>query len=244
MKKEFIAPNGEKRKRLKRAYHLENGSVKPIFKERNLTFESGCIEDVKLVKNNSKVRKENYILEIENDVGVDEDVTETDNEEFEDENIIFESNDSEDNMSLIDPHTGQMISDVTNSYSSTLLNSLDSISDSEDFEANQSPQDASDDIHESSIECSIESSTADHILHYIHKKFRKGYELDKEKASNPDQPYQPDIQGVTVDPQQQHVHLNIITKPAAHYQSNYIQERYPSMLNIYQSHTSIISESL
>ena len=241
MKREFIAPPGEKRKRLKRAYELENGCVKPIFEADNSISnneskqETNCDENDTItmenkIRGNTVIEKVQEVEYLTNDESSETEILDK-NEIISEEAVIDE------NMSLLDPDTGEILtnekfcytSNITKGYSNILPdadyrgfeNKEESICDTTDTDESSSPINTTDDMitYESDKEKNLGAScSAEHILHYIHKKFKK--RCDIKVPSTMLYPYQADIQEVTVNPLEEKVELNIIARSPPKQQQN------------------------
>ena len=140
-------------------------------------------------------------------------------------------------MSLLDPDTGEILTNETFCDTSSkprgyennssdaeyrvFDNQKEMVCDSTDTDESSSPINTTDDIltYESDKEKNLGAScSAEHILHYIHKKFKK--RCDIKVPSTMLYPYQADIQEVTVYPQEEKVELNIIARSPPKQQQN------------------------
>jgi len=249
MKREFIAPSGGKRKRLKRAYELEDGIIKPIFTDEDSTSAMESPQDMDCERNNLNVQRgsnnENETREI---IRVEEEFSESHSihkniVDGEKRDTFFLEETTEEDMSLIDPDTGEIVLKQTICETVPEDKNIISLSDGHNYIPDNSkgifkdqesvirtiPENISNKGPGPAMAITDEKSenkklvtrcTAEHILHYIHKKFKKRYDMSV--GSTTHYPYQSDIQQVTVVPQRENVELNIITKsPSQNTQNRY-----------------------
>ena len=282
MRKEFITPAGEKRKRLRRNYEIDNGSVKPIFEYSDKddghflsdmeyttenrseaeirTLANTVSEYVETAESNSLIKQVNGgNIQIQ-DVDTMEDI-----QIIESSDKIFEDIKIMDNESQIDPDTGQIISEKKdqtfldgfsedsidnhnkNNYichggSSSLPDrskGLFEVQDQSleieniniiDLKESSSPANTESDIFkcESSNEHGsanvVKSCTDEHIMHYIHKKFKK--RCDIKVPVNLERDYL-SIQNVEVIPKEENrtnsFELSIVAKsPVPQHQNRFV----------------------
>ena len=254
MKREFIAPGGGKRKRLKRAYEFEDGIIKPIFTDEDSTSAMESPQEMDCERNNLNVQrgynKENETQEI---IRVEEECSESHSihkniVDEEKRDTFFLEETTEEDMSLIDPDTGEIVlkQKICEMVRETVHEDKDiiSLSDGHNYIPDKSkgifkdqesvirtiPDNISNKGPGPAMAITDEKSenkrdkrepsdklvtrcTAEHILHYIHKKFKKRYDMSV--GSTTHYPYQSDIQQVTVVPQRENVELNIFTKSSS-----------------------------
>jgi len=157
MRREFVAPAGEKKRRMRRSYKLENGVVKSIFNDSDEDLEGLCqnfddkCEDTNETDNRKCKRTMPLTIKEEDEIQVKsrlKDPYSDDKIEVKDSIIIHNNIKREaecfENESLLDPYTGELFKE-------------------EEFESLQNTND--DDLHK----------CKDHILSYIHKKFNKRF---------------------------------------------------------------------